>query len=564
MITASAFLFIKARPPRQELVPKWKTRGPNDQSETPSRQCLEDSWKRPRRQAWNSCFSNGWRNLEAGLPLRPMVAASFIIAAYLCCLGLLSLWGIHRLALLRWFAMPDPTPKHALNRDATILVQLPIYNEPAVVARLIDAVAVMDWPQLRIQVLDDSTDESTAIIAERVQGWRNRGINIQHIRRADRTGFKAGALAHGLQLDAAEFVAVFDADFVPNPAFFTETMGGFHSPNVGMVQARWGHLNRDQNWLTRVEALLLDGHFVVEHTARYRTGRFFNFNGTAGIWRRRAIEEAGGWSHDTVTEDLDLSYRSQLSGWSFVYRESVVVPAELPASMQSFLTQQHRWAKGTAQTARKLALRIVRSPAPPRVRIEAMTHLTMVLAYPVVFGLALLLPLAIAARLDSDASVPLWLDMLALTTTTGSIGVFYAAALRSGGTSLRHRMLEIPAAMALGIGCSVSQSMAVVDGILSNDATFVRTPKQGLRCSPAIHATSGNQLRVVLTGLMAMYYTVALLAVLAAGQWLSLPLLALCWVGFAGVFLSLAGESVRTGATAEMDRQQSASLPGGL
>lgn len=493
-----------------------------------------------------------------------MVTASFILSAYLCCLGILGLWGIHRLALLRWFTYPDPLPTNGAVPDGTILVQLPIYNEAAVVARLIDAVAALEWPRLRIQVLDDSTDESTAIIAQRVLFWRDRGLDIRHIRRSDRSGFKAGALAHGLTLDAAEYVAVFDADFIPTPTFCAETMRGFHSSTVGMVQARWGHLNRDQNWLTRVEALLLDGHFVIEHTARYRTGRFFNFNGTAGIWRRATIDDAGGWSHDTVTEDLDLSYRAQLNGWTFVYRDSVVVPAELPKTMHSFLTQQHRWAKGTAQTARKLAFRIACATAPAAVRLEALTHLTMVMAYPVVLGLTVLLPLAIAARSGSAVSVPVWLDALAVATTTGSIGWFYATTLQAVGIPPRTRWTEIPAAMALGIGCSVSQSIAVLEGLSSDDATFVRTPKHGDQDISTLRAPRVPRLRVVLTGVMTVYYTAAMIGVIAAKYWFSIPLLGLCWWGFGSVFIALMTETMHSAEAAETGREHTATQPGGL
>ncbi|MFQ5720351.1 MAG: cellulose synthase family protein, partial [Acidobacteriota bacterium] len=282
-----------------------------------------------------------------------------IFALYLALLGALSLYGIHRWFLL-WFARrpmagPDRSPR-AGGPVPWVTVQLPVFNERLVVEGLIDATCAIDWPRdrLEIQVLDDSTDDTADLVAERVRQARAQGFIIHHVRRARRHGYKAGALAAGLTTARGEFIAVFDADFVPPRNFLQATVFEFDDPQVGMVQARWGHLNRRRSWLTRIQAVFLDGHFLVDHVARTRSGCFFNFNGTAGIWRRRCIEDAGGWQADTLTEDLDLSYRAQLRGWRFVYRPDVLAPAELPARMSSFRSQQHRWAKGSIQTARKL------------------------------------------------------------------------------------------------------------------------------------------------------------------------------------------------------------------
>ncbi|MFT4977331.1 MAG: cellulose synthase/poly-beta-1,6-N-acetylglucosamine synthase-like glycosyltransferase, partial [Myxococcota bacterium] len=279
-----------------------------------------------------------------------------IIVTYLLLLGVLALYGSHRLytAWVYWRLRACAPEADVLDRCPIVTVQLPVYNERNVVERLIDAACQLRWPgdRLEIQILDDSTDETTTIAEDAAARWREQGIDVAVIRRDDRVGYKAGALQHGMQLARGSLLAVFDADFIPPPDFLEETVPHMlHSPRVGMVQARWGHLNEQSSSLTRLSAVLLDGHFVLEHTARNRSGRFFNFNGTAGIWRRSCIEEAGGWQHDTLTEDLDLSYRAQLAGWRFVFLRDLIAPAELPADMPAFKVQQRRWAKGTIQTA---------------------------------------------------------------------------------------------------------------------------------------------------------------------------------------------------------------------
>ena len=273
-------------------------------------------------------------------------------------------------------------------------MQLPLFNEMYVAARLLDAIALLEYPRdkLEIQVLDDSTDETQAICRAKVEELANQGLDIQYIHRTDRTGFKAGALEHGLKTARGEFVMVFDADFLPPVDFIERTVHFFTNAKVGMVQVRWDHVNRDYSRLTELQAMMLDGHFVIEHTARHRSGRFFNFNGTAGIWRREAIADAGGWSHDTLTEDMDLSYRAQLRGWEFIYLKDVVSPAELPVEMNAFKSQQFRWAKGSIQVAKKLLPTIWRSKDVPfNVKLEAFFHLTNNFAYPLLLLLSILL-----------------------------------------------------------------------------------------------------------------------------------------------------------------------------
>jgi cellulose synthase/poly-beta-1,6-N-acetylglucosamine synthase-like glycosyltransferase len=319
----------------------------------------------------------------------------FLLALYYLVLSVLAVYGLHRLVLL---AVYFRTRKHGAVRPpdpATwprVTVQLPIFNERYVATRLIDAVCAFDYPRdrLEIQVLDDSTDDTTDRIARRVAHYRARGLDIHHLHRRRRTGYKAGALAAGCQQAQGELLAVFDADFVPPPEFLRETVPHFADPRLGVVQARWEHVNREYSLLTRAQAIFLDAHFLIEHVARNRAGHFFNFNGTAGIWRREAIVDAGGWHHDTLTEDLDLSYRAQLAGWRFLFLPEVTAPAELPVDVNAFKRQQFRWAKGSIQTARKLLGPVLRSDLPWSTKVEATIHLTNNAAYLLMVLLSLL------------------------------------------------------------------------------------------------------------------------------------------------------------------------------
>jgi cellulose synthase/poly-beta-1,6-N-acetylglucosamine synthase-like glycosyltransferase len=300
--------------------------------------------------------------------MNPAAAQSLLVIYYLV-LGVLFVYGLHRLLLVALYYRSRERlagTKPALDEWPMVTVQLPLYNEKYVAQRLIDAVCRFDYPRkrLEIQVLDDSTDNTRELVAQHVAHYREQGFQITHIHRSDRAGFKAGALKAGLDRARGNFLAVFDADFTPEPSFLKETLPSFAESDVGMVQARWGHLNRGYSLLTRVQAIFLDGHFAIEHAARNGSGRFFNFNGTAGVWRRQAILDAGGWHHDTLTEDLDLSYRAQLAGWRFVFLPHTLAPAELPVDVNAFKRQQHRWAKGSVQTARKLLGPLLRASLP--------------------------------------------------------------------------------------------------------------------------------------------------------------------------------------------------------
>jgi cellulose synthase/poly-beta-1,6-N-acetylglucosamine synthase-like glycosyltransferase len=359
-------------------------------------------------------------------------------------------------------------------------VQLPLYNERYVAERAIEAVTNLDYPteQLEIQVLDDSTDDTPAVVERAMRSANARGVRVTHIRRSRRIGFKAGALAHGLTRATGQLVAIFDADFVPPSDFLTRLVGEFSDPSVGMVQARWGHLNGPASLLTKVQALQLDAHFTIEHGVRAATRCFFNFNGTAGIWRREAIETAGGWRADTLTEDLDLSYRAQLAGWRFVYRDDVAAPAELPVEIAAYRVQQQRWAQGGVQTAVKLLPAIMQSSLPGRVKREAAWQLTGHFAYPFFVLLAVAgLSLGWVAGVDYRP----WLfgvDGFLLTFATASLAFFYGVAAYARTRSRwLHRLRLIPFVMVLGAGIALGQSAAVLRGILRHPTPFRRTPK---------------------------------------------------------------------------------------
>src|SRR5262245_882649 len=371
---------------------------------------------------------------------------------YLATLSALGLFGLHRIWMIARFRWCERAELEPLPDDAwpAVTVQLPLFDERTVAARLVRAVGALDYPRdrLEIQVLDDSSDETCTIVDAEVGELRRRGLDASVLRRCDRAGFKAGALAHGLERARGELVAVFDADFVPRPDFLRRLVPAFRDERIGMVQARWEHRNRDETLFTRAQSVLLDGHFVIEHTVRFDSGLFFNFNGTAGIWRRAAIESAGGWQHDTLTEDLDLSYRAQLAGWRFVYAPHVTAPAEVPAELGAFQSQQHRWARGSAQVARKLSGRIARADVPLRIKLEAFAHLFGNTGYPFVVFLAALLPfVTVSGGLDL---APGW-HLATFIACTLSVVVFYERGQRALGRSLRQRLLDVPAAIALGI-----------------------------------------------------------------------------------------------------------------
>lgn len=414
----------------------------------------------------------------------PFVKAFLIVYAVI--LLLVCVYGMHRYQLVHlYYKYRRNTPKlQACFRDLPIVtIQLPMYNEQAVARRIIDATCGIDYPRdrMQIQVLDDSTDETVQIASEAVAEWQARGFDIEYIHRTDRTGFKAGALSNGLKTAKGEFVLIFDADFMPPVQIIRETIHFFTDPRVGMVQARWEHLNRDLSLLTKSQAILLDGHFVIEHAARNRSGRFMSFNGTAGLWRRTTIEDAGGWQHDTLTEDLDLSYRAQMKGWKFLFLPDLTSPAELPPDMESFKQQQYRWAKGGAQTCKKLLPTVLRSNLPKRIKMEAFFHLTSCTVYIYVTLLTLMLYPVVYLKLHvfQEGWMRYFFDASVLVLATCGATTFYVASQREQFKTWAESIKYIPFLMALGIGISFNNARAVLAGFFGKPGEFVRTPKYG-------------------------------------------------------------------------------------
>lgn len=411
-----------------------------------------------------------------------------LLALYITVVLVLCSYGAHRATLvyqcLRYKRRIDRASRSVQVAESAlprVTVQLPLYNEATVVRRLLDAAGSLDYPSdlLELQILDDSTDETQAIARAAVEELRERGINATYVRRPDRHGYKAGALDYGLKTATGELIAIFDADFVPQASFLREIVGHFADPRIGMVQTRWGHMNRNHSLFTSVQALMLDGHHMVENRARFGAGNMFNFSGTGGMWRRQTIQDAGGWEHDTLTEDLDLSYRAQLAGWRFIYRGDVLTPSELPEDMCSFRAQQYRWAKGTVQTARKLLVRVAKSELTFAQRFEACFHMLPHIAYPMTVLLTLLLLPALVLMPASDISTLLLIDLPLCIGATGSLAGFYAMAESAQGRSAWGAVKRLPALIALGAGLAPHLSAAVLDGMRSMSGEFVRTPKRG-------------------------------------------------------------------------------------
>jgi cellulose synthase/poly-beta-1,6-N-acetylglucosamine synthase-like glycosyltransferase len=407
-----------------------------------------------------------------------------LLIPYFVVLILLASYGAHRYVLVYLYyknrknQTKEPAQKFA--ELPRVTVQLPIFNEQYVVERLLDAVCRLHYPldKLDIQLLDDSTDETVTVASGLVERYAEQGFPIHYLHRTNREGFKAGALAEGLKTAQGEFVAIFDADFVPPEDFLLRTIHHFTEPTVGMVQTRWAHINRNYSFLTEVEAILLDGHFVLEHSGRARSGRFFNFNGTAGVWRRRAIDEAGGWQHDTLTEDTDLSYRAQLKGWKFLYLQDVECPAELPVEMTAFKTQQARWAKGLIQTSKKMLPPVLKSKERLHVKVEAWYHLTANLSYPLMIVLSVLLLPAMIIRFYQGWFQMLYIDLPLFIASTFSISSFYLVSQRElFPKSWPRAILYLPFLMALGIGLTVTNTRAVLEALIGKQSAFARTPK---------------------------------------------------------------------------------------
>ncbi|MEM9074602.1 MAG: cellulose synthase family protein [Myxococcota bacterium] len=468
---------------------------------------------------------------------------TLLITLYLIALTILGIYGAHRGTLLMLYLRhrhrkTDITKRFEEADLPLVTIQLPMFNEMYVVDRLLEGVASIDYPldKLHLQILDDSTDETVSIARAKVDELCERGFDAEYIHREDRTGYKAGALENGLKTAKGEFVLVFDADFVPEGDILRKLIHYFTDEKVGMVQARWGHINREYSLLTKCQSMMLDGHFVIEHIARNRSGRFFNFNGTAGMWRKSTIEDAGGWEHDTVTEDMDLSFRAQLKGWKFIYVPDALAPAELPCEMNSFKTQQFRWAKGSAQTTKKLLWTVLKADIPFKVKMEVVFHLTNNFAYLFLVVLALLQLPNMLLRRHMDNPELLLLDVPLFAATCGSICVFYLVTHRALYDDLWEAIKRLPLMMALGIGLSVNNARAVLEGLFGNDLEFVRTPKHGVTGNADTWKKKKYKARFpihsVIEVLFGLYFVVTIALAVVTGSWISIPFLVLFMVGF--------------------------------
>ncbi|HLQ67328.1 MAG TPA: glycosyltransferase [Candidatus Limnocylindrales bacterium] len=491
--------------------------------------------------------------MQPFLDAMPAAARNSLLALHLVLWGLLAAYGIHRVHLLRLFrrrarpaARPDPPETWP-----RVTIQLPVYNERYVAERLLDAAAAMDYPagRLEIQILDDSTDRTSALVAAKAADLVERGHDVVHLRRAARDGFKAGALQHGLLRAKGDLLAIFDADFVPPPSFLRDLVPYLNEPDVGMVQARWRHLNQDYSLLSQAQAISLDGHFVIEHAARMSGGRFFNFNGTAGILRKRCIEEAGGWQWDTLTEDLDLSYRAQLKGWRFVFAPEVGCPSELPVEMNAFKTQQYRWVKGSIQVARKLLPSVWRSRLPLPVKIEATFHLTVNVAYVLLFLVSALAYPVVIARIEAKSLLFTVVDAALFLTASIPALVYFAAAQRATRRDWRRQLRFVPFVLTLGLGLAVNNTRAVITGLVGGASDFQRTPKfsierrgdgwSGKRYRSPVTAWAGVEIS------MGLYFAWAMISLAHARLFAPLPFLLLYMAGFLYVGLVSVLHAVR-------------------
>jgi cellulose synthase/poly-beta-1,6-N-acetylglucosamine synthase-like glycosyltransferase len=499
-----------------------------------------------------------------------MEISGLVVGTYLTILVALAFYGFHRTTLVwLYFRHRDRRPRApgTFADLPAVTVQLPLFNEMYVVERLLDAVAAIRYPRDRfqIQVLDDSTDETQEICRRKIAELeaRHPDLDIEYVHRVDRSGFKAGALDNGLRTARGEFILIFDADFLPLPDILERAVHPFLDPRVAVVQCRWEHVNRDFSALTEVQALMLDGHFIMEHAGRNWSGRFFNFNGTAGLWRRSAIADAGGWQHDTLTEDMDLSYRAQLRGWKFVYLPEIAAPAELPVEMSAFKAQQFRWAKGSFQVAIKLLPTILRSNVGFAQKFEAFVHLTNNLAYPLLLLVSVLLLPNLAFRTQHGWREVLMIDLPLFFGTTMSVTTFYLASqreiarLRDPGARARvpwRAVKHLPLVMSIGIGLCVNQTRAVLEALLGRETEFVRTPKHGIRGKLGSWSSKKYRAARSVTPFielaMAAYFVLAIGVAVQHRHFLSLPFLCLflCGFGYVGavsVWQGGAGQALR-------------------
>lgn len=479
----------------------------------------------------------------------------FVIALHALCLILLSAYALHQGVLLALYLRgqvhrPSPALRRRTCHDApTVTIQIPLFNERYVAERIITAAATQDYPpdKLHIQVLDDSTDDTTEIARRAVACARQRGVRIELLHRTHRAGYKAGALAAGLAHTQGELIAIFDADFLPAPDFLRRLICErriFDDPRVGFVQARWDYLNREASLLTRAQAMTLDVHFIIEQPVRSRNGLLMNFNGSGGIWRRACIEDAGGWQHDTLTEDLDLSYRAELQGWRGVYLSDESALSELPNDMLAYKRQQARWARGTLQTVRKLFPAIVASSLPLHCKLAAWMHLTGYFIHPLILLMSVTAPLLVlhsllAMQRGASVGLPVWANAISLLSLAPIASMFTAHIAR--GRSPLQFLRDLPASLMLGIGISFSNTVAMLRALFEKQTgDFARTPKlhwSALCAAPKAYLIRPDWTMWIELGL-ALYIGGMMISILRLGYWLSVAPMLIYVLGFGGVWFN--------------------------
>lgn len=470
-----------------------------------------------------------------------------VLIGYFLSLTILFVFGLHGFIMLYYhkkYKDNNPVPKPQIDENATVTIQLPLYNELYVAERLIKATCEIEYPKdkLEIQVLDDSTDETTEIVANIVRQKQTEGFDIKHIRRGTREGFKAGALKYGLERAKGDFVAIFDADFIPHKDFLKKTLSFFTDEKVGLVQTRWEHLNGDYSILTKAQALALDGHFVIEQTVRNKAGFFINFNGTGGIWRKSCIEDAGNWHADTLTEDLDLSYRAQLKGWRFVFLKDFTSPAELPSEINALKSQQFRWTKGAVETAKKILPLVWKSDIPLRVKLQSTFHLTNNLVFPFILLAAILnVPLIFIKNSGSHEAYFAIMSIFVLAFISSFL--FYMYAQKDIRTDWRKKIVLFPLFMAGSMGFAVNNSRAVIEGLLNRKSEFVRTPKFKLESEKDSwmgkkYLTRKVGFSVIVEALLAVYCLIGVLSSIYFMELAAIPFQLLFFLGFAFVSIT--------------------------
>jgi cellulose synthase/poly-beta-1,6-N-acetylglucosamine synthase-like glycosyltransferase len=483
-----------------------------------------------------------------------MTAGSIILAAYIISLTILFIFGAHGFNMIYYYfkTFGDRTKdleEHEFDIPdfPLVTIQLPLYNERYVITRLIDATMRLDYPKdkLEIQILDDSTDDTTGIIQDHIQKYIDQGFDIKHIHRTNRQGYKAGALKEGLEVAKGEYVAIFDADFIPRKKFLKRTIPYFYKyEKLGLVQTRWEHLNREYSLMTRTQAIALDGHFVIEQAVRNRAGFFINFNGTGGVWKKECIFDAGNWEADTLTEDLDLSYRAQMKGWKFKYLVNFTSPAELPSDIFALKSQQFRWTKGAIETAKKIFPVVLKSDMSFKLKVQSFIHLCSNLAYPFILIAALLnLPVMLVKLTGEYDTIFKFMSLFIFAFISSFL--FYLYSQKDVYPDWQNRMIYFPVFLAGSMGFSVNNTKAVFEGLLGKKSEFVRTPKYKITGKQESwqgkkYVNKKLSFSTYIEAFMAVYCFVGVVIAIGTAQIAAVPFQLMFFGGFATVsYLSI-------------------------